>query len=699
MMYLAKLRRYAPEVSEHLPAPLRTLLNSYAEVFFLSGPTVGLVLMVASFSQPNVGLCGLLAAISAYSFACLIGYRNEFLNAGYHTYNALLLGFAIGFLFQLDAVTLVLLWAAGCFCFTLTLALGHGFYTFFRLPILSLPFALVALMVHLSAWRFAGLTAWVAPEVHLEPDWLPLWLVSYFKALGTVFFNPSLLMGAVIALLILLRSRILFAVGFLGFHWGCAVQALFMGDWHAALLSPTSFNYALVAMALAAVYNIPCARTYGITAAANTMTALIIGAASAWLGWFYLPIFTLPFALVTLAMLYLLGLVQYPFRPSLFKGSPEKTLDHFLAYRHNLAPTFAVINLPFAGCWQVWQGFDGRWTHQGIWRHAYDFVITDAESKTHCNQGLELHDYYCFKQPVYAPSRGRIVECINHLPDNPIGTLDSHNNWGNWLIIEDPRGFYVEISHFAQNSLAVKAGDWVEVGHYLGQCGNSGYSPQPHIHIQVQPSSWIHSGTIPFRFANYLIGNHYHSFGLPPEHSQVQQVVFQPYYDQATTFLLDSHHHYQIFDNNKKVGDWHLTVGMASDSTLYFRSEQGTLYFSKYAGEFRLLHCEGRDPYLNMLYLAAPLVPMFYTAEQTWKVRLNSAAATPKKTALIGLVNAFSSDWLATYGEYQFISEQEIAGVVRCERLGVEHKTYVKIQANSGFAVVRFNQYEIRRVE
>ena len=34
----------------------------------------------------------------------------------------------------------------------------------------------------------------------------------------------------------------------------------------------------------------------------------------------------------------------------------------------------------------------------------------------------------------------------------------------------------------------MKPGEWVERGAVLGLCGNSGYSPQPHIHVQVQAS-------------------------------------------------------------------------------------------------------------------------------------------------------------------------------------------------------------------
>ena len=45
---------------------------------------------------------------------------------------------------------------------------------------------------------------------------------------------------------------------------------------------------------------------------------------------------------------------------------------------------------------------------------------------------------------------------------------------------------YLVIAHLKQGSVAVKVGDVVTEGQLLGQCGNSGNTSEPHIHIHHQ---------------------------------------------------------------------------------------------------------------------------------------------------------------------------------------------------------------------
>lgn len=687
--------------SSSLLSSLRPLLSSYSEVFFLRSEALGLVLLVASFIHPTVGLCGLISVLTAYGFARFLGYKDQFVGASCYTYNALLVGFGIGHLFAFNGVTLLFLCVASLMTVVLTIVLTHVFYTLFRLPALSIPFSLVGILVHLSAAHFSNLEVNTLYEGFDSAAIasLPEWLNAYLASLGAVFFIPSAYMGMIIAGLILVKSRLLFLTGVIGFLWGSAVQGVFMGSWSVAMQDPACFNYTLIAMGLGAVFNIPCWRSYLIAAVGIAMAAIFISAATVFWGQSGIPVFTLPFTVVTLTMIYLLGLVKFPLRPALFKATPEETLDHFWTTRNRYPDTHAVINLPFAGQWHVWQGFDGAWTHQGPWRHAYDFVITDQNGETYSGAGDSLSDYYCFNQPVYSPVRGRIHSLVDHLVDNPVGSPDTLNNWGNWVIIEDPRGFFVEISHFRQLGIEVRHGDWVEVGQLLGYCGNSGYSPQPHLHIQVQESPWLGAATMPFTFANYLLGSQYNSFGLPPEKTTVEQVKFLPFYDQATTFLVDSNQHYQIFKDGAYVGEWSLVTGMASDTTPYLKSADGILYFCKYAGEFRILHVEGCDPYLNMIYLAAPLIPMFYTPGQYWSSDLTNASVLhPMASVIANLANSLDGGMMVSRGEYQFISDTEIEGVVSCKQWPVQHRTYVKLDAYSGLSVIRCNQYELRKV-
>lgn len=46
-------------------------------------------------------------------------------------------------------------------------------------------------------------------------------------------------------------------------------------------------------------------------------------------------------------------------------------------------------------------------------------------------------------------------------------------------------GPYVLLAHLRRGSARVAVGDTVEVGQPVGECGNSGNSTEPHVHVQV----------------------------------------------------------------------------------------------------------------------------------------------------------------------------------------------------------------------
>jgi hypothetical protein len=119
-------------------------------------------------------------------------------------------------------------------------------------------------------------------------------------------------------------------------------------------------------------------------------------------------------------------------------------LSYFLSNIYRFGGNDIKVNLPFNGKWSVYQAFDGKWTHKGKWRYAYDFVIK-KDNKTYQNDGLYLEDYYAFGQSVVSPINGYIVAKRDDLVDNFIGDVDRVNNWGNYIIIKSDYGYFVEI--------------------------------------------------------------------------------------------------------------------------------------------------------------------------------------------------------------------------------------------------------------
>ncbi|WP_298710902.1 M23 family metallopeptidase [Chitinophaga sp.] len=95
-----------------------------------------------------------------------------------------------------------------------------------------------------------------------------------------------------------------------------------------------------------------------------------------------------------------------------------------------------------------------------------------------------LEDYAIFGDTVYSPCAGRVIRANGDDPDNiPPNMKRGPRNMNAVLI--DAGGYYVFMGHFRQGSVMVKEGDEVKVGQPLASVGNSGFSAEPHLHIQV----------------------------------------------------------------------------------------------------------------------------------------------------------------------------------------------------------------------
>ncbi len=156
---------------------------------------------------------------------------------------------------------------------------------------------------------------------------------------------------------------------------------------------------------------------------------------------------------------------------------------------------------PFLGEWNVYQGFDGSHTHQDRWRYALDFHRVE-NGRSYDGSGAGLEDFYCFGLPVLSPGFGIVTESRDDLADNLPGDMDLTNNWGNYVIMQADSGVYILLAHLRQNSVKVKRGERVTPETVIASCGNSGRSPQPHLHLQVQSHGALGGATIPFHLVS-----------------------------------------------------------------------------------------------------------------------------------------------------------------------------------------------------
>jgi hypothetical protein len=98
----------------------------------------------------------------------------------------------------------------------------------------------------------------------------------------------------------------------------------------------------------------------------------------------------------------------------------------------------------------------------------------------------ELKSYACFGAPIHAPFAGTVAIAVNDRPDMAIGKMDREQIVGNHVVLRIGEERFVLFAHLKQGSVVVHEGDEVAAGQLLAQCGNSGNTSSPHLHLQVQ---------------------------------------------------------------------------------------------------------------------------------------------------------------------------------------------------------------------
>ena len=96
----------------------------------------------------------------------------------------------------------------------------------------------------------------------------------------------------------------------------------------------------------------------------------------------------------------------------------------------------------------------------------------------------QLH--HIFGEDLYSPCGGRIVEVVNDVDDNSGATMNvgPGDGQGNMVSI-DCSGTIVSMMHLKKGSVRVESGQIVSAGERIGRVGNSGFSQEPHLHLQA----------------------------------------------------------------------------------------------------------------------------------------------------------------------------------------------------------------------
>lgn len=165
-----------------------------------------------------------------------------------------------------------------------------------------------------------------------------------------------------------------------------------------------------------------------------------------------------------------------------------------------------AYTMPIKEDWTVfWGGTNEFLNYHYVYenqRYAYDLLIVH-EGQTYRNTRLKNENFYAFSKEVCAPSNGVVMQVENNIFDNVPGEMNEEAFLGNYVIIKHGVKEYSLIAHLKKHSISVQVGDEVEVGDFIGLCGNSGNSSEPHIHFQLMNTDSITTArSIRMRFNN-----------------------------------------------------------------------------------------------------------------------------------------------------------------------------------------------------
>jgi len=178
------------------------------------------------------------------------------------------------------------------------------------------------------------------------------------------------------------------------------------------------------------------------------------------------------------------------------------------------------LSFPFKnGVYAVYEGGNGRASslmnyHYGSSTHKgasvnrsmkYAVDVTKLSMWGNDANGILPKDnakYAIFNEVLYSPCDGEIFDVADQWDSHVPFSKKAPYNVGNHIVIKT-NNFYVLMGHLQKGSITVKVGDQVKQGQPIAKAGNSGWTLQPHTHIQamkLSPGSFWAAEGLPINF-------------------------------------------------------------------------------------------------------------------------------------------------------------------------------------------------------
>ena len=661
------------------PSFFSSLVNSYTQIFFSNNRIFAFILILVSFLDFWAGVSGVISIVISNTLAYLIGFNRENIKKGYYGFNSLLVGLALGVYYQPGLQFFIVLIFSSILTLLLTLLL-EGVIGKYGLPFLSISFLLATWLVSLATRQFTALHV-SERGIFMTNEMFALgghrmvasynWLTNlgiygpvrlYFTSLGAIFFQYHIFAGILVAIGLLIYSRIAFILSLLGFFSAYAYYNFIGADIHELSYSFIGFNFILTSIAIGGFFIIPSWWSFLWVILLTPLISIILTSTNVIFSIFQLSVYNLPFNIVVLLFLYSLKFRERFYdKPRLViyqQFSPEKNLYSHINYKARFGRSlFFSFALPFWGEWKVTQGHNGKYTHKGDWRHAWDFEVTDEEGQTWSGNGKTRDDYYAYNKPVISPADGYVEEIVDDVEENEIGESNLEHNWGNTIILRHADHLYSKLSHLKKESFKVAAGDTVKKGQVLASCGNSGRSPVPHIHFQIQETPYIGSKTLDYPVSHFIRHKdgifELRSYDEPENNDLVSNVTMNSSLKKAFHIIPGQKFRFLVTQAGEK--DYHVNWEVQADafnntfifcettrSRAYFRNDGDIHYFTHFDGK--------RSSLLFKFFLGSYKIMMGYYSNLLVKDQI---PVNTFNNALVRLAQDFFAPfWIFSHSEY-----------------------------------------------
>ena len=147
------------------------------------------------------------------------------------------------------------------------------------------------------------------------------------------------------------------------------------------------------------------------------------------------------------------------------KYSLQSTYKYALGSKYSIHDDSYLYRLPYKiGTSKiVTQSFNGKFSHKGNSKYAVDFKMKIGTK-------------------IYASREGIVVNTKN---DGSKHGSKKYIREANFITIKHKDGTYAKYAHLKKGGVAVKVGQKIRRGQFIGYSGNTGYTKGPHLHFLV----------------------------------------------------------------------------------------------------------------------------------------------------------------------------------------------------------------------